>query len=74
MKLLSEKSYRRLIALESENTGLKEKLRLRFFRIRELEQSYQTLVLNVGMKGFAVEIKPEVPAKPATLVLRANRE
>jgi predicted nuclease with TOPRIM domain len=78
MRLIRQKSYLsmelRASALESENASLKERLRARTGRLRQLEQSYQELVLTVGLKGFAVEIKPEVPAKPATLVLRASRD
>jgi hypothetical protein len=63
MRILSEKSYRRLI----------ERNRVLASRCQSVERSYQELVLLLGLKGFTVDLKPEVPAKPAALFLKTLR-
>lgn len=60
IKILSSSSY----------DGMRERLERQQKRIRALENSYQQLVLQCGLHGFEVIIKPEVPAQPARVVLK----
>lgn len=70
MKLLSNSSYSALVFQRDHAQEQNKALRR---RVRELEANYQTLVLRLGLRGLTVEFQPEVPAKPATLVLREAR-
>lgn len=71
MKLLSDRSYAALVY--ERDRAREHNLSLRK-RLRQIETNYQALVLRVGLKGFDVEFQPEIPAKPATLVLRRSKE
>lgn len=78
MHFLSAASYRKIELrqelLESANRELHESRSKLAKRYRELEQRYQVLVLRLGMRGYSVEEQAEVPAKPATLVLKKLRD
>lgn len=82
MKILSEASYERLSfnpalpLIEAQlskcrldNRELHEKNTRLAARCRWAESRIQELTLLLGFKGFAVEIIPEVPAKPAQIAL-----
>jgi hypothetical protein len=57
-------------ALTVENAQLEGRCKRLARSYRELERAHQTLILRLGMLGYAVEPVAEVPAKPATLTLR----
>ena len=67
MKLLSDLSHQRLI---ERNEILAARNKVLQARCRALENSYTELQLECGLRGFAVEVAPPVPAKPARIVLR----
>ena len=60
MKILSDKSYRDLV--DSRHRALA--------RARKAEIDLQQLILDAGLRGFEVVLRPEVPAVPARLTMK----
>jgi hypothetical protein len=63
MKLISDTTYERLIRRADRADELEQKL-------ERLRVRHQQVILEAGLQGFTVEVKPEVPAQPARMVLR----
>ena len=78
MRIVTKDSYVRLSLrgsiAEGELSQLRERHKALVARHRKLVDDHHALTLQCGLKGFTVEVKPEVPAKPATLVLRKAAE
>ena len=76
MRVMSDASYERLLnrimTLEHELTAQAARSHELGRRLRELRVRHQELVLEIGLTGLEVVVKPQV-VKAARTVLRAAR-
>ena len=70
MRFLSEASFAALQNAESDLLLERERNQRLTKAYRILERRHQELLLLIGLKGLAVEIKPAIPAQPARMILK----
>jgi hypothetical protein len=73
MRVLSEKSYLRLAALESDLRLLANRHGELLKRHRELEAAHQRLLLAVALRGFQAEGQPAKPAAIKLVKVRSTK-
>ena len=77
MRLMTEASYQRLLnrimTLEHELTAQAARSNELLRRLRELRVRHQELVLEIGLTGLEVVVKPQV-VKAARTVLRRTKQ